>query len=195
MHRVTNQRLTEAAAIWSPRLANLPTPYIAVVVGGNSGPYTLGRRVAERLGHQASEMANSHGGTLLVTTSARTPRAAVQALSSAITAPVEFFKWTPNTVDNPYLGFLALADSIIVTGDSIAMLTDACATRKPVYIFDLGEGKHSMRTSIVTERVTQPSKSRPWWKTWDKDYPRAFVYRLSMRIAPSRLTRDIRIVH
>ncbi len=195
IHRVTERRLTEAAAKWSTRLANLPTPYITVLVGGNSGPYTLSRRSADRLGRQASEMARLCGGTLLVTTSARTPRAAMEALSCAITAPVEFYKWTPSTVDNPYLGFLALADSIIVTGDSIAMLTDACATRKPVYIFDLGEGKHSMQTSVDTDIASRWTTSTPWWKTWDADYPRAFVYRLGMVIAPMRLTRDIRIVH
>src|SRR2546430_3147380 len=42
-------------------------------------------------------------------------------------------------------GYLALADSIIVTGDSISMLTEACVTRKPVYIFDFGEGPTTMR--------------------------------------------------
>ena len=193
MHRVTEQRLTEAAAKWSPRLKNLPTPYIAVAVGGNSGPYTLGRGVADRLGRQASAMAEACGGALLVTTSARTPSAATTALANAITAPVKFFQWSPGAVENPYFAFLALANSIIVTGDSIAMLTDACATRKPVYIFDLGECKHSMKLSRDTEKACK--SSTPWWKTWDKDLPRALVYRLGMKIAPLRLTRDIRIVH
>jgi mitochondrial fission protein ELM1 len=194
MHRVTKQRLTEAAATWSPRLANLPKPYIAVVVGGSSGPYTLGRRVAVRLGRQASEMAKTCGGSLLVTTSARTSHAATEALSSAISAPVEFYQWTPSADDNPYLGFLAVADAIIVTGDSIAMLTDACATRKPVYIFDLGDGKHSM-SAMDVENTSRPSRSMPWWKAWDGDYIRAFGYRLRMKLAPLRLTREIRIVH
>ncbi len=194
MHRVTEQRLTEAAAIWSPRLLGLPAPHIAVVVGGSSGPYTLGRGVADRLGREASEMANSCGGSLLVTTSARTSHAATEALSRAISAPVEFYKWKPNAVENPYLGFLAVADAIIVTGDSIAMLTDACATRKPVYIFDLGDGKNSMRP-MANEKNSRPIRSMPWWKTWDRDHIRSFGYRLEMKFAPPRLTREIRIVH
>ena len=194
VHRVTEQRLTEAAANLTPRLADLPAPYIAVLVGGSSGPYTLGRRVADRLGYQASEMANACGGSLLVTTSARTSRAATEALSGAITAPVEFYEWLPNADYNPYLGFLAVADAIIVTGDSIAMLTDACATRKPVYIFDLGDSEHSMR-SIDVGNSSHSIRPMPWWKNWDSDYIRAFGYRLLMKLAPQRLTREIRIVH
>ena len=41
--------------------------------------------------------------------------------------------------DNPYLGFLALAERIIVTSDSMSMLVEAIATGKPVFVFDLGD--------------------------------------------------------
>ncbi len=39
---------------------------------------------------------------------------------------------------NPYLGFLGLADAIIVTADSINMVCEACSTGKPVHILPLG---------------------------------------------------------
>ena len=36
-----------AARTWAPRLADLPRPYIAVLVGGYSGRYALDREKAE----------------------------------------------------------------------------------------------------------------------------------------------------
>ena len=35
---------------------------------------------------------------------------------------------------NPYLGFLACADNLIVTGDSVSMCCEATATQKPLRI-------------------------------------------------------------
>ncbi|HJT99539.1 MAG TPA: ELM1/GtrOC1 family putative glycosyltransferase, partial [Rhodanobacteraceae bacterium] len=37
--------------------------------------------------------------------------------------------------DNPYAGFLGWADRIVVTPDSVNMISEACATGKPVYTF------------------------------------------------------------
>ena len=138
LHSVTAQRLLQARQEWEAAFADLPRPYFAVVVGGDSGPFTLGPKAATRLGQQASRMASAHGGSLLVSTSSRTSKAAMNALQEAITVPNYFYRWQAADKDNPYMGILAWADRLIVTGDSIAMLSEACATRKPVMMFDLG---------------------------------------------------------
>ena len=52
--------------------------------------------------------------------------------------PHRLYRWRPDDPDNPYLGFLALAERIIVTSDSMSMLVEAIATGKPVFVFDLG---------------------------------------------------------
>jgi mitochondrial fission protein ELM1 len=44
---------------------------------------------------------------------------------------------------------LALADVILVTGDSVNMITESCATGHPVYIYDLPGG------SIKSQRFHQ----------------------------------------
>jgi len=36
--------------------------------------------------------------------------------------------------ENPYLGLLSLADAIVVTSDSVSMISEACFTGKPVYV-------------------------------------------------------------
>ena len=194
LHRITEKRLLSEQAVWAPRLAPLPKPYVSVAIGGNSGPYTLDRKAAERLARQASALANGCGGSLLVTTSARTPPHAVEALERSLTAPAYIYRWKRDAAENPYFAFLSLADSIVVTGDSMSMLTEACATRKPVYIFDLGEGSYAMRTTSADNLAAGASEGFRW-KHLDRDHLRAFIYRNAMRTGPRRLTRDIRIIH
>ena len=123
---------------WQPRLAHLPRPFVTVLVGGSSGPYVFDAAAAERLGREASALARGLGGSVLVTTSARTPIAAVDALFAAIDAPACLHRWAPGDSQNPYFGFIALADRIVVTADSISMIAEACATGRPVQMFDFG---------------------------------------------------------
>ncbi len=191
LHRVTAQRLPEAAALWAPRFADLPRPWIAVLVGGSSGPYVFDRRAAERLGREASALARSTGGSLLVTTSARTSAAAADALRAAIQAPGYAYRWSNDATDNPYFGILAVADAVIVTAESISMITEACATGKPVFMFDFGGGPVAMRP---------PRQERgwrrwfPWWWDW---HLQTWIYALYMQLPRGRLnrTRDLRLVH
>ena len=188
LHRVTDARLEQAGTEYAARLEHLPRPYTAVIIGGNSGPYTFGPRAAARLCREANALALETGGSLLVTTSSRTPSAAADVLESAITAPAEFFRWRPDSAENPYFAFLDLADRIIVTGDSIAMLSEACSTRKPVYIFDPGSGGNSMRGT------TEPNADSPPGEREDFRLG-ALFYRLLMKFGPRRLSRDLRLVH
>ena len=145
LHRIVPERLTDARAKWEPRLTALARPYIAVLVGGDSGPYPFDAAAGTRLGREASALARELGGSLLVTTSARTRLATTEALFAAVDAPSHCYSWRPNDTENPYFGFLALADRIIASGDSVSMMTEACATGRPVYLFDTGEGRNSMR--------------------------------------------------
>ncbi|MGB7931407.1 MAG: ELM1/GtrOC1 family putative glycosyltransferase, partial [Gammaproteobacteria bacterium] len=125
-------------------------------------------------------MARAQGGSLLVTTSARTAPSAVEALSAGIESPGHFYRWRRNDDDNPYYGYLALADAIIVTADSIAMLTEACATGKPVYMFDADRPVTTSGMAGDRERDFRLSGT---------------LYRWLMHWGPNRLSRDIGLVH
>jgi hypothetical protein len=193
LHRITEARLSEAAAQWTPHFAQLPRPYIAVIIGGNSGPYVFDRLAAQSLAREASAMANRSGGSLLISTSARTPDTAIAVLSANLHCAHHLFRWTPNAIDNPYFGYLALADAIIVTGDSVAMLTEACATRKPVYIFDLNQDATLQNGTMPS---SHPGKQpRRLWQHWEFSHLQAFVYRQTMKNGPQRLTRDVSLIH
>jgi uncharacterized protein len=194
LHRVTKERLMREAARWQDRLAHLPKPYVAVVVGGSSGPYSFCTRAAERLAQDASRVDRSLGGSLLITTSARTPAATIDVLEQNIDVPAYLFRWEPNASDNPYFAFLGLAEQVIVTGDSMSMLAEACASRKPVHIFDLGEGENAMRPATV-EAAAALRREREGNRPLEGTHVRAFLYRQMMRFGPERLSRDIRIIH
>ncbi len=170
LHYLDETRLAEAARAWQPRLAHLPPPYTAVLIGGDSGPYTFGPRAARRLAADLEQLRAARGGSLLVSTSARTPSGAIDTLAALLRPPLHLYRWRAGDEDNPYLAFLALAREIVVTSDSVAMLSEACATGKPVHLFDMDQPPRDFR-------------------------PAALLYRLLMRFGPQRLSRDVGLVH
>jgi mitochondrial fission protein ELM1 len=193
LQTLTKTALAEAAKVWAPRLGSSHAPYVAVMVGGSSGPYLFSRASARRLGREASALARSMGATLLVSTSARTTRGAMTALERAIDVPYHFYRWRPNDANNPHLGFLALADAVIVTGDSLSMLAEACTTGRPVHIFEFGGGPVAMHGPRARDR-----RIRQWWR-WSqlKDQGIAGLpYAFAIGLPAWRLnrSRDIRLV-
>jgi len=176
LHGLSPERLAQARDEWASAFADLPRPLVAVIAGGDSGPFTFGPKAAARLAAQASSIARQAGGSLLVTTSARTSANAADALNAGIDVPSYFYRWRPDAADNPYVGMLAWADRLIVTGDSIAMLSEACATGKPVQMFDLG-GMRKRREVDIDFRLG------------------ASLYAFLLRWLWQPLSRDITLAH
>ena len=135
LNRIDSDRLAAAAERWAPRLTHLPRPHVALFVGGDSASHRLDAATAARLGVGASTLAASAGGSLLVSTSPRTPAAAAEAVMAAIAGPNLVYRWKANDPENPYHAFLALADRFIVTADSASLLVEACLMGKPVEVF------------------------------------------------------------
>ena len=127
---------------------------------------------------------------MLISTSARTPPPTIDTLCDHIAVPSYVFRWRKDAAENPYFGMLALADAFVVTADSMSMLTEACATGKPVYIFDLGEGEHAMRPKAARRAGVDEGVSR----TLSKRLTRRF-HLLVKKLTPRRLGRDIGTIH
>ncbi len=135
LHQVTPARLAAAAEIWRPRLANLPRPLVACLIGGSNGRFCLDEAVAEGLAEQLSTMMRTDKVGLAITPSRRTDPAAMAALATAL-RPLGAWIWDGKG-ENPYFGLLALADAIIVTVDSVSMVSEAVATSAPVMLAQL----------------------------------------------------------
>jgi hypothetical protein len=129
--------LESSVGQWRRRLEHLPRPWIAVLVGGNSSSYRLDPFTARQLGQFTSRTARESGGSLLISSSPRTPPDAADALLGAVQGPAYVYRWQPTNKDeNAYLAYLTLADRFIVTADSASMLAEACSTGRPVELFD-----------------------------------------------------------
>jgi mitochondrial fission protein ELM1 len=194
LQRVHDHRLETEAERWREHLAHLPKPHITVLLGGHAGPYNFDRENGALLGYHANRMAEAEGGSLLVTTSARTPEAAIRAFEAQLTAPHtlhRFVKFQPEA-DNPFFAYLGLADEVVVTSDSMSMLAEAIASGKPTHIFDLSRGKASNRPPSPTDgSITERSLAE---RLADFRF-QAIMYTIGMYALPSRLTRDVRIIH
>lgn len=158
-HRVTPAKLAEAAELWRPRFAALPRPWLGLIVGGATRRRPFTPAMAAALGAQAAALAARAGGSVLVTTSRRTGVEAEAALLAAIPQPRFVHAWG-NPGDNPYFGFLALADALVVTGDSVSMACEACAAPAPVYLY-APEGWAAAKHARLHDELYRLGLARP----------------------------------
>jgi len=140
LHRATPRRLADESRQLEARLAGLPRPFIGVLIGGANGVYRFGADEARTLATDLVRHARDLGGSLLVTPSRRTGDKNISILRTA-------FGGTPGFVwdgagANPYFGILGAADILLVTADSVNMITEACASGHPVLIYGLPGGSN-----------------------------------------------------
>jgi mitochondrial fission protein ELM1 len=135
LHRVEPQMLAREGAKWAPVFAHLPRPYTAVLLGGNNSSYRLTPREVMEFGPRLAAIAKEQKTSLLITPSRRTPESCM-ALLRILLHDIPAFIWDGQG-DNPYYGMLALADNFVVTCDSVNMVSEACATGKPVHVVKL----------------------------------------------------------
>ncbi|OJX09829.1 MAG: hypothetical protein BGO77_00115 [Caedibacter sp. 37-49] len=133
LHRVTNERLRQEANKFMPMVASLPKPLVVVLIGGSNRCYKVAPEHMKKMGERLKRLCQKNGCGLAVTISRRTEPENRDAL-------IESLKETPAVIwtgegENPYFGFLGLADYIVVTCDSVSMTSEACFTGKPVYSY------------------------------------------------------------
>ena len=172
LHSIDASSLRAAQAEWARPLAPLPRPRLALLLGGVTSrrwwqrelapPLTV--PVARELVRSATEAAAALGGSLLVSTSRRTPPPVVALLRAEMhearaTAPNWLWSGDEGDGPNPYMGFLAGADYVVVSADSVNMVSEACATAKPVYVLrpEHTSGRFlSFHTRMLAQGATKP---------------------------------------
>jgi mitochondrial fission protein ELM1 len=161
VHSITPARLEEGAKAFAAVVEPLPRPRIAVLLGGESAAFTFPPENAGTFGASLAALARESGGSLLVTPSRRTLPGSVEALAATIEGIPQVF-WDGSGA-NPYHAFLALADAIVVTEDSVNMVTEAAGTGKPVYVQRLKGNSRRLRRfhELMQERgVTRPFEGK-----------------------------------
>jgi uncharacterized protein len=156
VHRVTPEKLAEAAARFAPSLAHLPRPLVAVLIGGSNGRHRLTPEIMARVAGQLAALCRDHGIGLAVTPSRRTG-AENEAILRDRLGGLEAEIWDGRG-ENPYFGYLGLADAVVVTADSVSMVSEAISTGKPVYVVDLPGA--SRRIDLFHETLRQAGITR-----------------------------------
>ena len=165
LHRVTAARLLAAKTEWAGRLAALPRPLVAVLVGGSNGRFRLEAAEGAALATQLAEMMRRDKVGLAVTPSRRTA-ATVRTVLGDTLRPLGAEVWD-GSGDNPYFGLLAHADALIVTIDSVSMVSEAVATAVPVLLAELpGQSRRieDFLAGLKAEGRVRPFRGR--LETW-----------------------------
>ncbi len=110
-----------------PGFEELPQPRVGVLLGGPRKQLALDADYARELVAHLLARHAREGGSLLVLASRRTPPAMLDIFRAAL-AEVPGLVWSgPDDGRNPYPGVLGWADRLVVTPDSVNMLSEACA--------------------------------------------------------------------
>lgn len=160
LHRVSAERIAEARQRFA-HFAELPSPRIALLVGGSCGQYRVGPAEAARLGRQVVRMARETGGSVLATTSRRLAASATQALRAALEGSALLHVWRPDDDANPYLGMLAWADAFVISGDSESMLAEASSLGKPLFVAPFPVRTSFRALSLFREWVWRRGRAEP----------------------------------
>ncbi|QEE25977.1 nucleoside-diphosphate sugar epimerase [Rhodanobacter glycinis] len=115
-----------------PQFDELPQPRSGVLIGGPRRGIAIDSGYAGRLAQRLRARWQHEGGSLLVLASRRTPDAVMDTLRTALDG-IPGLRWAgPDDGRNPYPGVLGWADRLVVTPDSVNMLSEACAVGCPV---------------------------------------------------------------
>lgn len=132
LNPVDDAWLAEAKVEFST-LEQLPQPRTALLVGGRRRGLNTDDAWFEALLARLEQWLERDGGSMLITTSRRTPPEWRERLRSAFKNGTTCFWGGDGDGVNPYPGYLAVADRLVVTPDSVNMLSEACATGAPVF--------------------------------------------------------------
>ncbi len=131
-HGHSAEKLSSLRSAADELLDSLPSPRIMITLGGGNSVYRYTTKAINRLVRAIKDLCELNA-SFMITTSRRTHEDLLTAVDLATrNRPRVLWK---GEGDNPYDRFLAKADYLVVTGDSVNMTGEACATGRPVYVF------------------------------------------------------------
>ena len=160
LHDLTPAKLAAAADAWAARL-DLGRPLTGVAIGGDLRGRAFTPADGARLIAGLKRVKDGTGGALAITPSRRTPPAVLAQLNEAFAGDARVFLWDLQG-DNPYRAILASSDRLVVTSDSVSMVSEALATPHPVEVLDLGFARHAgFIQDLVDRRFVRRFKGDP----------------------------------
>tara|TARA_B100000809_G_scaffold263416_1_gene316621 strand:+ start:703 stop:1722 length:1020 start_codon:yes stop_codon:yes gene_type:complete len=160
LHNITAEQLDRERQSDLARHIN-PTgqPLATVLIGGPTSMYRYSRDNIDLFIAKLNSICYKHDAKLAIIPSNRTPTAICRQLTTAFAD--EHFVWDRKST-NPYIAALAVAQHIIVTGDSVSMITEAASTGKPVFVEHPWSTRHDDRIGQFHEMLQQDGITRPF---------------------------------
>jgi mitochondrial fission protein ELM1 len=140
LNEVDDAWLRRARERWRELLA-LPGPRTAVLLGGPTAATPFDEEDLAKMCELLEATLARDGGRLLVCGSRRTPKAWAETMRARFDATRHALWFDDRDGDNLYEGALACAQRIVVTPDSVNMVSEACATALPVFIAEPGRAR------------------------------------------------------
>jgi hypothetical protein len=116
-----------------------PQPWFTLLLGGHVNEFVACETALQDAAFRAQLAAERTGGTVIISTSRRTPPWFLAAVESQLETPT-VYRWSRSDEANPYATLLQRSAAIFVTGDSASMLLDACLSGAPTYLIELPQG-------------------------------------------------------
>lgn len=158
-HRVTPEKLKQAYEYFSGVFSSYAQPRLGILLGGSNKVYSFDEKTASSLARQLKALI-AQGVSVMITPSRRTDAAVISTLREELAHYA--YIWD-GIGENPYFGILAWSDLILVSCDSVSMISEACATRRPVYLLSLpGEDGKFRRL----HQYLQDLGRIQWWDGW-----------------------------
>ncbi len=156
-NRLSPAVLAQARRNPDPRVAALPAPRAALLIGGNNRHFRFTPPDAIALAEIVRNFF-AQGYSVMATASRRTPGFVAEALNAALQ---EGRGWLWNGEgENPYFSMLANADSLVASADSVSMVGESVATGAPVYVFAPIGGHRKIADYLA--RLERLGAVRPW---------------------------------
>jgi mitochondrial fission protein ELM1 len=155
-HGFTAERLAALRAEMPADIAALPRPHVAVILGGKNAVYDFRAEDDARFA-DALKSLGALGASFMITPSRRTHARLKEVTEEATRAFPRIF-WDGQG-PNPYPQFLAQADALVVTADSVNMTGEAAATGRPVLVFTPSAGSAKFRrfhAALEAHGATRP---------------------------------------
>lgn len=161
-------------------------PVLAVLVGGEDRNYTLPESWATELCRRLVGVSRESGARVLLATSRRTTpasEAAFRRLAEPGHASFELVL-AGETDENPVGRFLAEADLVMVTEDSVNMVSEAATSGRPVLVLPVPRKSGG---KLVFDRTMEALASEGHVRLGDRGEPRGETIRAIISGPPPRL--------
>ena len=110
--------------------------FITVLIGGNSRHHKITKPILDKIIKNLKSIEEQKKIRIFILVSRRTGKKDYLYLKKNLISK-NFIFVLPNSKKVSYLNALSFAKAIIVTSDSVSMVTEACSTGKPTYIIDI----------------------------------------------------------